>query len=566
MPPPRFVVCGDDPLAHDLVDELISRYDAQVTVILPDRDRNYGPQLATLPGVRIVEADRLDADTFRAAKLGRASGLALVRQDDVDNIHAALRAQEQHPRLRLVIRMFNMNLGYGVRRLFRDCAVLSDAQMAAPELVAAALGEVAPHFVRLPGRTLYVARRSDVHQRDVICGIAATTGNGPPALLPERDVDADLVLAVANRRSGPVRSLDDDQPVPAARRHRGRARRRRRWLALSRALISLVDSKLEIAVLILAAIFITGVVAIALDDHVSLLQALYETVITAADAGEPNVEAGVVRQLTHAVVAVAGLAMVPVLTATVVNAAVNARLAAVAGRLRTPISGHVVVIGLGNVGTRVIRLLHELGHDVVAIDMSETSRGVQLARELDIPLIIGDASREETLRQASVRTCQALLALSTSDVANLEAALHARTLRPGLQVVMRLFDGDFASRVEQAFDIPISRSVSSLAAPAFAAALLEREVIGTIAVHRRVLLIAEIPVTAGSALDGGQLADVTEVGRVRVIAQTGPDEHSPTWTPPPSRMVRAGDRLLVIANRTGLSRLLARSSTPAPPT
>lgn len=562
-------MCGDDPLAHDLVDELISRYDAQVTIILPNRERNYGPQLAALPGVRVVEADRLDADTFRAAKLGRASGLALVQQDDVGNIHAALRAQEQHPRLRLVIRMFNMSLGYGVRRLFRDCAVLSDAQMAAPELVASALGEVAPHFVRLPGRTLYVARRTDVHQRDVICGIAATTGTGPPILLPERDAEADLVLAVANRRSGPVRSLnadqpDADQPVPSARRHRGRARRRRRWLALSRALISLVDSKLEIAVLILAAIFITGVVAIALGDHTSLWQALYETVITAADAGDP-VNAGVARQLTHAVVAVAGLAMVPVLTATVVNAAVNARLAAVAGRLRTPISGHVVVIGLGNVGTRVIRLLHELGHDVVAIDQSDTSRGAQLARELGIPLIIGDASREETLRQASVRTCQALLALSTSDVANLEAALHARTLRPGLQVVMRLFDGDFASRVEQAFDIPISRSVSSLAAPAFAAALLEREVIGTIAVHRRVLVIAEIPVAPGSALDGGQLAGLAEVGELRVIAQTVQGDRWPTWTPPHDRMVRAGDRLLVIANRTGLSRLLARSTTPSAP-
>jgi Trk K+ transport system NAD-binding subunit len=366
---------------------------------------------------------------------------------------------------------------------------------------------------------------------------------------------------VANRRHGPVRSLDVDQPVPAARRHRGRALRRRRVLALFRALISLVDSKLEVAVVILVAMFVAGVVTIAVDQHVSLWQALYTTLIIAADAGSPLAD-DPTRQVAHVMVALAGLAMVPVLTATVVNVAVNARLAAVSGRVRTPISGHVVVIGLGNVGTRVIRLLHELGHDVVAIDLSETSRGAQLAQELGIPLIIGDASREETLRQASVRTCQALLALSTSDVANLEAALHARTLRPGLRVVMRLFDGDFASRVEQAFDIPISRSVSSLAAPAFAAALLEREVIGTIAVQRRVLLIAEIPVAAGSTLAGRRVAEVAEAGQVRVIAQTGRDDRWPTWTPPPSTRIRAGDRLFVIANRTGLSRLLARSTPP----
>jgi hypothetical protein len=48
--------------------------------------------------------------------------------------------------------------------------------------------------------------------------------------------------------------------------------------------------------------------------------------------------------------------------------------------------------------------------------------------------------------------------------------------------------------------------VCGLAAPAFAAALLEREVIGTIAVDRRVLVIAEVPIEAGSELDGQPLA------------------------------------------------------------
>jgi Trk K+ transport system NAD-binding subunit len=579
-------VCGDDPLAHSLVDELTSRYDAQVTVILPSRCRNHGPQLAALPGVRIVEAERLDADAFRAARLGRAGGLALVQQDDVGNIHAALRAQELYPDLRLVIRMFNMSLGHGVRRLFRDCAVLSDAAMAAPELVAAALGEVAPHFVRLPGRTLYVARRADVPPSDVVCGIATTVGTGDtgrPELLPADDRGADLVLAVANRSHGPARSLDwpdddgpdgapdggpEDEPAVATpRRTRWRVRRQRRLLALSRALLSVVDRKLEVAALVLVLVFIGGVAAVGITERVTPWQALYTTLLIAVDAGDPKLTAGATRQVIHVAMAVLGIALVPVITAIIVDALVNARLAVAMGRLMTPISSHLVVIGLGNVGTRVIRMLHDLGYEVVAIDKSETARGVQVAHELEIPLIVGDASEEETLRQASVGTCQALLALSTSDVVNLEAALHARTLRPGLRVVLRMFDSDFASRVQQAFDIPISRSVSSLAAPAFAAALLEREVIGTIAVQRRVLLIAEVPVGAGSAVAGRRVADVARVGEVRVIALTVGRSPWPTWTPPPDTPINAGDRLTVIANRTGLSRVLARStaSTPDPP-
>jgi Trk K+ transport system NAD-binding subunit len=565
---PRFVVCGDDPLAHQLVDELTGRYNAQVTVILPARGRNHGPQLAALSGVRIVQRDRLDGEAFREAGLNRASGLALLHQDDAGNIHAALRAQELHPQLRLVIRMFNMSLGHSVRRLFRECVVLSDASIAAPELVAAALGEVAPHFVRLPGRTLYVTRRDDVNPADVLCGIARTDGDRPPEVLPADERDANLVLAVANRRPGPVRplqadELDAEQAVPAPHRTRGRARRRRRILVLSRALLALVDRKLEVAALVLAGIFLAGVVTVGFASHLTPWQSLYTTLLIAVGAGEADIGLPLLRQVVHVVVALAGLALVPVLTATIVEAMVNARLAVAMGRLHTPMAGHVVVIGLGNVGTRVIRMLHDLGHEVVAIDNKQTARGAQIAHELDIPLIVGDATREETLRQASVGSCLALLALTSSDVVNLEAALLARTLRPGLRVVLRLFDSDFASRVEQAFGIPISRSVSSLAASTFAAALLKRDVLGTIAVQRRILVIAEVSVATGSELAGRRVADLTEAGHVRVIALTSGRDIWPQWTPESTAPIRAGDRLTVVANRSGLSQLLARTAAPA---
>src|SRR4029079_12290392 len=127
---------------------------------------------------------------------------------------------------------------------------------------------------------------------------------------------------------------------------------------------------------------------------------------------------------------------------------------------------------------------------------------------------------EEPLGGASVQTCRALVVLSTDDVVNLEAAISARVLNPGLRVVLRLFDGDFADRVERAFHSDVSRSVSYLAAPAFAAAMLQRDVIGAIPVNRRVLLIADVPVCAGSFADGVRVADLHALAGARVIAVT----------------------------------------------
>jgi Trk K+ transport system NAD-binding subunit len=216
------------------------------------------------------------------------------------------------------------------------------------------------------------------------------------------------------------------------------------------------------------------------------------------------------------------------------------------------------VVGLGNVGTRVIRQLYQRGLQVVAIDKTDHARGAALARELDVPVIIGDASREETLRAASVQTCRALVVLSTDDVVNLEAAINGRALNPGLRVVLRLFDGDFADRVERAFHIDVSRSVSYLAAPAFAAAMLQRDVIGAIPVNRKVLLIAEVPVCAGSFADGVSVADVQGLDGVRVIAVTS--SGSTHWSPRPDRSLAVDDRLTVVATRDGLGRVVAATS------
>ena len=550
----HLVVCGDDPLAHRLVEDLRRVHGYPVTVILPSRLRNHGPQIARIPGVRLVEAEQLSTETFARAQIRGATALALLRQDDVGNVDAALQAQELNPQVRLVIRMFNMSLGHHIRVLFPNCRVLSDASIAAPEFIAAGLGEVAPSYIRLPGQTLYVARRADVHPGEVVCGLADTNGSdsGEPDLLPPDESRCDLVLARANggRATGPDQAAARQA---ASRRSAGWVRLGLRVRQLS---ATAVRGALGMAVLILLGLLTASVVALWLvDGHVSIADAAYVTLINAVGGANADLRLPVAEKVIQAVAALIGIAMVPVLTAAVVQALVNAREARALGVLQRPMAGHVVVLGLGNLGTRVIQQLHTLGVPVVAIDKTESARGTSPARDLRIPVVIGDASRSEILRRASIHTAQALLALSTDDSINLEAALQGRALKRDLRVVLRLFDGDFAGRVQQAFGITSSKSVSYLAAPAFSAAMLEQELIGTISVSRQVLLVAEVPVEAGSALDGSPVGVATGGGEVRVIA-LGDGGYAHNWAPRSGRALQAGDRLTVVATRGGLTRVI----------
>ena len=552
---PHYIVCGQDPLAYHLVNTLVPG-SARITVIVPPGRRPVGPDITAIRGVRSIRAERIDEDVLRAAGLAGAAGLALMQQDDVGNIHVALTAQEIAPDVRVVMRMFNTGLGYGVKRLLGDCEVISDAAMAAPTFVAAALGELAPtHFHHL-GRTLFVARREDVRPEQVVCALADTSDPLDARMLPADPMSADVVLAEATGEPA--------ADVAAARRINRSRRLRRPFRSARKALSSFVTRKIGIAtitVLAVGAVFGYLLFQAEAEEHLSPWEVMYSTLLTVITGADVDLDKGLDVQLMQIVLTVSGLALIPLITAAVVEGMVNARLALSAGRTRTPRDGHVVVVGLGNVGTRVIRQLHALGMEVVAIDKTPEARGTAIAAQLEIPLIIGDAAREETLSEASVGTCHALVVLSTDDVTNLQAALNGRSLQPDLRVVLRLFDGDLARRIETTFGIESSHSVSYLAAPAFAAALRRRRVFATIPIERHALLVTEVIVSAGSPLDGRPIKAADQDNGVRVIAVVKAGER-PLWSPPPDTPLGPGDTLMVVARRAGLGWLTKQANLP----
>ena len=544
----HLIVCGDTALAYRLAEALITRLGQDVTMVLPSKRHGYGPQISRLPKIRIVEAQQLTDEAFQNARADVARAVALVGPDDVGNIHAALRAQELNSRLRLVIRMSNTVLGHRIRKLFSDCAVLSDAGMAAPEFVAAAFGQVAPNHVRIGGRTVYVTERGDA-VKHVLCGLADTRDGGGPLLLPpDKDAGADLVIALA-----------DGTPRDPLAKYR-----RRRWplTGMLGNLHTMVNRWLRLAIAVLVALLVLGVGLQATVGGYTLLDAIYLTLFEVSGTANPDIGLPLATKLIQLLVTLSGIALVPVVTATIVDSVVRIRLAGSRGELLAPIDHHVVVVGLGEVGTRIVRQLYDLGIPVVCIEQDDDAAGVDLIRGLGVPIVFGDATREETLRRASVGTSRALVTVTSDDITNLEAGLNGRTLREDLHVVLRLFDDDLAVRVQRNFNIPVSRSVAELAAPAFAAAMTERKIIGTMPIGHRVIFIADVPVEARSALDGRPVQDVHQPGEARAVAMARRGEHDLDWTPHEGYLLAPEDRLIILATRTGLGQILGRTSSP----
>jgi Trk K+ transport system NAD-binding subunit len=259
-----------------------------------------------------------------------------------------------------------------------------------------------------------------------------------------------------------------------------------------------------------------------------------------------------------------GAAIVAVVYAFITDALIRSRLLQTLGRRTVPgnIHDHVIVAGLGSIGYRVALGIKARGVPVVAVEVSDDGRFVSPARAAGIPVYIGDARHREVLDDLRLDTARALVAATSDDLVNLSAALNARAVRPDLRVVVRLYDPDFAVRVQHGFAIRFTRSVSHLAAPAFAAAAIGSEVVATVPVgDRRVVLFARLRVPAGSMLEGRLASSLETPGALKVLAVADPGSEEARWDVPSDEVMDAGEEVVVAATRAGLGELLHLAAT-----
>lgn len=564
----HYIVCGGNTLAHRLVRELTEQYEVPVVAVLPNRDLDHAPRILKVLGESaVVCAPAITEEVLAAAGAPRARGIALVDGDDQSNIHTALRVQAVNPDIRVVLRMYNQRLGDHIERLLKNCSALSRSATAAPAFVDSALRR--PNSVRVGTRSVSVQTPAEGDREDFLCTVADRIDRQDPKrermrMLPDSPGPAAMWIGRTERQqlvapgTRAVLRFVEEVPRPVVPRR-------------SRLLWRLIDmvrffTGVQLRMVLLGAVA-TVLVSFAL---IWILArpfgwAVYETMLDLAGSAVPDVfgqpgsagVGGAWQRVAQVAVTLSGVPLMAVVTAVLVENAASQRRSAP----RQPgsgVRGHVIVIGLGNVGTRVATLIQQLGIPVVCIEREASARGIPAVRALDIPVLTGEAPLEHHLRQARVHRARAVIALTGDDAANLEACLEARAVAPDVRIVLRLFDDDFASHLYESFTNAASRSVSYLAAPAFAAALMGREVIGTLSVLRHVVLIAEFVAEEGSEFVGRTLHDLEAAGEIRVIAVRSAAARDYLWRPDHGRHIGVGDRYVLLTTRAGLARHTAR--------
>lgn len=451
---------------------------------------------ADLPyGLKVVEVDRA-RPTNRAAEV--AAGVdAIVAATDEDelNLGAVLIALEANPKLRVVLRQFNLRLGRLLAEQLPQCETLSVSALSAPTFALAALtpGVLYAHAF---GEDTLVLREAEPGTEGVVIA---------------RDGDRVLVATSTDRLPG--RPSPDAPSEERHRVHRSSNRLLRYTLAYLgiAAAISTVYFRLRLGLGPVDAIYFVV------------------TIVTSVGFGDFNLrDADVLSKVVGMWLMISGVMSMAVIFAVVTNRLFARQSAFERGQVRTRLREHVVVCGLGVVGFRVAQTLRRLGCGVVVVEANEDGRFVADARADGIHVVVGDAGSDGTLRYANAGAAKAIVVCTNPDYKNLEIALHARSMFGWVPVVLRLFNPEMSRRVSSHFGLDATFSSADIAATRFAAAATGSTRLAVLRFREQEVELHRVPGEHGETVGACRLrsgrtlvAVVDSDGRLRFGAEDG---------------------------------------------
>jgi Trk K+ transport system NAD-binding subunit len=610
------IVCGLPGVGLPIVEELTL---SGVPAVVIDDDP--APALARMIaawGVPLITGQARAEETLLSAGLAGAIAVICAQENDLSALETALLVRRLRAEVRVIAQLANPAVGRAIREA--GVAVLDVAGLSAPSVVEVCLGEGVQEL-SLSGMRFLAARTTAPHAATLrelygaLAPVAVVPATGDVLVCPGRDTRVSagdevtligtpdeladvsvidhperirrLTAAASANGSGAaggspgilgVLGGEDPDAAPAGPGLAGRALRVLRDLAVSFARAS--DRRMAIALGALLAVLVTATLVLHFTyrlagpgHRISLLESVYFTVetVTTVGYGDYTFRGEPAWLIVFAIgLMVTGALFVAVFFALVTNMLVSRRLEESLGLQKiVALRGHVLVIGLGTIGLRVVRKLHDAGREVAVIEKDEHNRHISQVRALGVPVMIADATLPEVLASARLAAASAVAVLTSDDLANLETGLAVRDQLGSrwreVPVVLRIFDPQLAHSVKETFGFRNVRSTAALAAPWFVGAALGLDVLSTFYAGDEPLLVARLTVTPGGGLHGLQMHELT--ARTRVVALRRAADRA-VLEHPPRRATRfePADEAYLIGPYDELLTVLRRDRpSPGPP-
>jgi Trk K+ transport system NAD-binding subunit len=548
----EIIVCGDDPLANTIIDELRGA------------------------GARIIRIN--SAADLLGAGVHRARAVVCAGPNDAVNLEIALLARRFSPNVRVVARLADNVLREAVEAVSGPGAILNVADLAAPSIIEAVLSRNAHQF-STAGVDFVIwgsEASKDGSLRELykdLAPVAVVHGKNSPTPgevvpCPGRDLrvfKGDWTSMIGPKDEMEARGIS----VPPSTATRSRQSRVRRAIDSVRAMREDVNP-IFFPSLIFTLIFTVGAAAVLhftfLNPQMSWLDSLYfmSEIITTVGFGDFGfAQQSPWLRIFAIALMFGGVTITSILIALFSDILLSRRFVHLAGARRARhMRDHIIVVGLGSTGIRVVSDLVAAGYDVVVIEQDENNRLLSTVAKLDVPVIFGDSTMRATLESARVDRARGVAVMTQSDMENIRTGivllkiLGSDTKAP---IVMRVQGRALSAAVSQQFGFENVRSVVDLAAPWFIGAAMGLKVLGTFWVGQRSFMVGAMLVAEGSELDGLQMMQMSTQTRViAIIRPEGPVRLRPRR----DAQLQAGDTVYLIGPYRELIATLRKGQPP----
>jgi Trk K+ transport system NAD-binding subunit len=538
------------------------------------------PDDARLQGTPLIRGDFRQREVLIQAGVESARGVLVLTSDDLINIATALTVRALNRSVRIVVRLFNQNLLGRLGKAVENIFALSTSLLTAPMLALTAITGQGLGSFRIEGveegrrqvvelvveeGSEYIGRRiGDLPAGRDLHVLAHRRPGEYLRLLSEVQGDTPIQAGDQVVLCGPPKELTP--LLTGLRPGEGTRLSWVRWMrkqlpAFFRTLPDL-DLALRWVLFTLVLVVVVGVLTLTFIAGNSLVDALVRTVTvltTSHSSGDEKGADSVGIKLFLTVLRVTGTALVALITALLTNYLLRARLGQALEVRRVPEGGHIVVCGLSPVGYRVIEELIHAGERPVVVERDETNRFVVTVRRQGVPVIVGDATVSEVLRQANAGMARAVVVATNHDLVNLEVALLVRELNEEQRVVVLQSDPTLAQMLREAANIHLAVNIHALAAPAFLAGLFGDRVLNVILVRDRILAVVDlIALGAEDVLLEQSLRTIAVDFHLMPIALIPASGIAPAS--PMMHRFGPGDRVIGIIALSDLERLLKREA------
>jgi Trk K+ transport system NAD-binding subunit len=325
-----------------------------------------------------------------------------------------------------------------------------------------------------------------------------------------------------------------------------------------------IDLSVKASTLALLLAVLAGTLVFAAMRSERAADALYHAVSVIATTRNllPNEDASDELKVFVSMLRILGAAMLAIFTAVLTNYLVRASLGGALEVRRIPDSGHFIVVGLGVIGYRVVEELLHAEERVVAVEVDRDNRFVPPVRRKRVPVVVGDATIGDVLKQAHAAKARAVIACTSDDLVNLEVALLARELNPNQRVVLIQADEQLAQLLRDAANVRLAVSVPVMVAPAFVAGLFGDRVLSVFKLQERLMAVLDLVIQAQDAHLLGQSARTVAVDHGLLPVAVIPADGSPPPRNAWNAGLGAGDRLVAVVALQDLERLLTRQEAP----